>query len=276
MVRQRSVSMDSSIEQASARRLGLSGLQWILRGEALPMMQSVIVDTTILRITTIVTLLVLLSVGAIAQSDAAVQGSAPATAATDRQASDKAAGDKQAGDKPAGDKSADGKTTAHSDSAYVIGANDVLAINVWKEPDVSRSVPVRSDGKISLPLVGELQAGGQTPRQLEQEITKRLQSYISEPEVTVIVTDSKSQKVNILGMVARPGAYFLTGNTTVLDAIAMAGGFKDFAKQKSVYVLRQAGDGTQQRMPFNYKDVIKGKSPEQNVRLQTGDTVVIP
>ena len=242
------------------------------------MMQSVIVDTTILRITAIVTLLVLLSVGAIAQSDSAVQGqgSAPATAATDRQASDKAAGDKQAGDKPAGDKSADGKTTAHSDSAYVIGANDVLAINVWKEPDVSRSVPVRSDGKISLPLVGELQAGGQTPRQLEQEITKRLQSYISEPEVTVIVTDSKSQKVNILGMVARPGAYFLTGNTTVLDAIAMAGGFKDFAKQKSVYVLRQAGDGTQQRMPFNYKDVIKGKSPEQNVRLQTGDTVVIP
>src|ERR1700739_3683410 len=86
---------------------------------------------------------------------------------------------------------------ANSDGSYVIGANDVLAVNVWKEPDISRSVPVRSDGKISLPLVGELQASGQTPRQLESEITKRLQNYISEPEVTVIVTDSKSQKINI-------------------------------------------------------------------------------
>src|SRR5208282_1615111 len=135
----------------------------------------------------------------------------------------------------------------------------VLAVNVWKEPDISRSVPVRSDGKISLPLVGELQASGQTPQQLEQEITKRLQNYISEPEVTVIVTDSKSQKVNILGMVSRPGAYLLTSSTTVLDAVAMAGGFKDFAKQKSIYVLRQAPDGTQQRIPFNYKDVIKAR-----------------
>ncbi|MGA8540599.1 MAG: polysaccharide biosynthesis/export family protein, partial [Terriglobales bacterium] len=137
-------------------------------------------------------------------------------------------------------------------------------------------VPVRSDGKISLPLVGELQASGQTPLQLEQEITKRLQSYISEPEVTIIVTDSRSQKVNILGMVARPGAYLLTSSTTVLDAIAMAGGFKDFAKQKSIYVLRQSPDGTQKRIAFNYKDVVKGRNPEQNIRLQSGDTVVIP
>jgi polysaccharide export outer membrane protein len=164
----------------------------------------------------------------------------------------------------------------HGDPSYVIGANDVLAINVWKEPDISRSVPVRSDGKISLPLVGELQASGQTPLQLEQQIAKRLQSYISEPEVTVIVTDSKSQKVNILGMVPRPGEYFLTSSTTVLDAIAMAGGFKDFAKQKSIYVLRQAPDGTQKRIPFNYKDVIKGKNADQNIRLQAGDTVVVP
>jgi polysaccharide export outer membrane protein len=163
-----------------------------------------------------------------------------------------------------------------ADDSYIIGAGDILAINVWKEPDISRAVPVRSDGKISLPLVGELQAGGQTPRQLGQEITKRLQSYISEPEVTVVVTDSKSQKVNILGMVSRPGAYLLTSSTTVLDAIAMAGGFKDFAKQKSIYVLRHAPDGTQQRIPFNYKDVIKGKNPEQNVRLQAGDTLVVP
>jgi len=165
---------------------------------------------------------------------------------------------------------------AHSDDSYVIGANDTLAINVWKEPDVSRSVPVRSDGKISLPLVGELQAAGQTPRQLEHEIAKRLQSYISEPEVTVIVTDSKSQKFNILGMVARPGTYLLSGSTTVLDAIAMAGGFKDFAKKKSIYVLRANPDGTQKRLAFNYKDVIKGTNPEQNIKLLSGDTLVVP
>ncbi len=213
------------------------------------------------RIMSVLTILVLVSIGALAQSDSASRPPVP----------DAASADKQASNKPA-----EGARAAHSDGAYVIGANDVLAINVWKEPDISRSVPVRSDGKISLPLVGELQAGGQTPRQLEEEITKRLQSYISEPEVTVIVTDSKSQKVNILGMVARPGAYLLTSSTTVLDAIAMAGGFKDFAKQKSIYVLRQAPNGTQNRLLFNYKDVIKGKTPEQNIRLQAGDTVVIP
>jgi polysaccharide biosynthesis/export protein len=181
-----------------------------------------------------------------------------------------------ANDKPAAKGPEQSVRGAHSDSSYVIGSDDVLAINVWKEPDVSRSVTVRTDGKISLPLAGELTAGGQTPLQLEQEISKRLSSYISEPEVTVIVQDSKSQKVNILGMVMRPGAYMLTGSTTVLDAIAMAGGFKDFAKQKAIYVLRANSDGTQQRIPFNYKDVIKGKNPEQNIKLIARDTVVIP
>src|SRR5664279_5138822 len=192
--------------------------------------------TKVFAINRNVSLLALLAVlcgGAFGQSDSK-PASPPATAPA----------------RPVADKSSQAAHSAHSDSAYVIGANDVLAINVWKEPDISRSVPVRSDGKISLPLVGELQAGGQTPRQLEQEISKRLQSYISEPEVTVIVTDSKSQKVNIMGMVARPGAYLLTSATTVLDSIAMAGGFKDFAKQKSVYVLRQNADGKQERLSF--------------------------
>jgi polysaccharide export outer membrane protein len=182
----------------------------------------------------------------------------------------------ESGKKDADQKAAPSPAKSESDRSYVIGADDVLAISVWKEPDVSRTLPVRSDGKISLPLVGELQAAGQTPRQLEDGIKQRLQNYISEPEVTVIVTESKSRKVNIMGMVVRPGAYRLTTATSVLDSIAMAGGFKDFAKQKSIYVLRQAPDGTQQRIPFNYKDVIKGKNPEQNVRLQAGDTVVVP
>jgi polysaccharide export outer membrane protein len=206
------------------------------------------------RIMPVLTLLVLVSIGAFAQSESAA-----------------AAADKQAGEKPA-----EGSRAARSDGSYVIGADDVLAINVWKEPEVSRSVPVRSDGKISLPLAGELMAGGQTPLQLEQEISKRLQNYISEPEVTVIVQDSKSQRINILGMVVRPGSYLLTGSATVLDAIAMAGGFKDFAKQKSIYVLRANGDRTQKRLSFNYKEVIKGKNPEQNVRLLPRDTVVVP
>jgi polysaccharide biosynthesis/export protein len=164
---------------------------------------------------------------------------------------------------------------AHDDT-YIIGDDDVLAINVWKEPEVSRTVPVRSDGKISLPLAGEVQASGETPRQLEKELATKLQSFISEPEVTVIVTEIKSQKFNILGMVSKPGSYPLTNSSTVLDAIALAGGFRDFAKQKSIYILRQNGDGTQARLPFNYKDVIKGKNLAQNIKLQPRDTIVVP
>jgi polysaccharide export outer membrane protein len=162
------------------------------------------------------------------------------------------------------------------DNTYVIGNDDILAINVWKEPDISRSVPVRSDGNISLPLVGEVQAAGHTPHQLEADIAAKLKNYISEPEVTVIVQEIKSQKFNVLGMVTRPGAYPLTNSMTVLDAIALAGGFRDFAKQKSIYVLREKPDGTQARLEFNYKDVVKGKNPAQNVRLQPRDTIVVP
>jgi len=166
-------------------------------------------------------------------------------------------------------------TKAHDDN-FVIGNDDVLAINVWKEPDISRSIPVRSDGKISLPLVGEVQAAGRTPLKLEQDIASKLKNFISEPEVTVIVQQINSQKFNILGMVAKPGSYPLTNNATVLDAIALAGGFRDFAKQKSIYVRRQNPDGTQTRLPFNYKEVIKGQNLAQNVKLQPRDTVVVP
>ena len=166
-------------------------------------------------------------------------------------------------------------TKAHDDS-FVIGNDDVLAISVWKEPDVSRSIPVRSDGKISLPLVGELQATGRTPLKLEQDIAARLKNYIAEPEVTVIVQQINSQKFNILGMVGRPGSYPISNSATVLDAIALAGGFRDFAKQKSIYVLRQNADGSQTRIPFNYKQVVKGQNPAQNIRLQPRDTIVVP
>jgi polysaccharide biosynthesis/export protein len=174
-------------------------------------------------------------------------------------------------------QNADASTASkpHDDS-FVIGNDDVLAINVWKEPDISRSIPVRSDGKISLPLVGEVQAAGRTPLKLEVEIAGRLKNYISEPEVTVIVQQINSQKFNILGQVNHPGTFVIANSLTVLDALALAGGFRDFAKQKSIYVLRQNADGTQTRIPFNYKEVIKGQNPAQNIRLQPRDTIVVP
>jgi polysaccharide export outer membrane protein len=172
---------------------------------------------------------------------------------------------------------ADGnQATQPHDAAYVIGASDMLSINVWKEADLTRMVPVRSDGKISLPLVGEIQASGRTPLQLEEEITTKLKKFISDPEVTVMVQESKSQKFNVLGMVAKPGSYPLVSSTSVIDAIALAGGFRDFAKKSKMYILRKDTLGQQQRIPFNYKDVIEGKNAQQNVQLQADDTIVVP
>ena len=165
--------------------------------------------------------------------------------------------------------------TKPHDDAFVIGNDDVLAINVWKEPDISRSIPVRSDGKISLPLAGEVQAAGLTPLRLEEDIASKLKNYISEPEVTVMVQQVNSQKFNILGQVIRPGSYVIANSPTVLDAIALAGGFRDFAKKKSIYVLRQGANGDA-RIPFNYKEVSQGKNMTQNVKLQPGDTVIVP
>lgn len=166
--------------------------------------------------------------------------------------------------------------TKPHDAAYVIGSSDVLAITVWKEPEISRSIPVRPDGKISLPLVGELQAAGRTPLQLEQDISGKLKAYITNPDVNVMVQQINSAKFNVLGRVAKPGSFPLASTTTVLDAIATAGGFQDFAKEKGIYILRATPGGSQTRLPFNYKDVIKGKHPEQNMKLQPGDTIVVP
>ncbi len=159
---------------------------------------------------------------------------------------------------------------------YIIGNEDVLAINVWKEPDLTRSIPVRSDGKISLPLVGEIQAAGQTPPQLELEITNRLQSYMTDPVVTVMVEQINSKKFNILGQVMKPGSYSLTEAPNVVDAIAIAGGFRDFAKKKGLYILRQRPDGSESTIPFNYTDFIKGRHHATSITLQPNDTVIVP
>jgi polysaccharide biosynthesis/export protein len=169
-----------------------------------------------------------------------------------------------------------GSANKPHDDSFVIGNDDVLAINVWKEPDLSRSIPVRSDGRISLPLIGEVQASGRTPLRLEQEIAGKLQPYLEEPEVTVIVQQINSEKFNILGQVAKPGSYPITNSARILDAIALAGGCKDFAKRSSIYILRRNPDGSESRIPFNYKDVIKGKNMTQNIKLRPHDTIVVP
>ena len=137
--------------------------------------------------------------------------------------------------------------TPHDDN-FVIGNDDLLAISVWKETELTKSVPVRSDGKISLPLVGEIQAAGRTPAQLEKEITEKLKNFITTPEVTVVVEKVNSRKYNVLGEVTKPGSYPLTAETTVMDAIAAAGGFQGLREETGVYVLRKAPDG--QESPF--------------------------
>jgi polysaccharide biosynthesis/export protein len=162
------------------------------------------------------------------------------------------------------------------DENYVIGNDDMLAISVWNEPNLTKAVPVRSDGKISLPLAGEMQATGKTPMQLEHDITEKLKGFISVPEVTVIVQQVNSRKYNVLGEVGKPGSYLLTTTTTVMDAIAGAGGFRDFAKKTGVYVLRKTADGQETRLKFNYKDFIKGKDVAQNIKIEPNDTIIVP
>jgi len=164
----------------------------------------------------------------------------------------------------------------HVDDDYIIGPSDVLAINVWKDAELSRTVPVRPDGKISFPLIGELQVSGLTALKVQRMVAERLKEYISDPEVAVIVQDVKSRTFAVLGKVAKPGSYELGKPTTVLEAIAIAGGFLDFAKASKVYIIRPRGNGSSDTLHFDYKKVIKGHNPEQNVELKSGDTIIVP
>jgi polysaccharide export outer membrane protein len=124
--------------------------------------------------------------------------------------------------------------------------------------------------------VGEIQAAGKTPLQLEQDITDKLKSFINDPQVTVIVEQINSQKFNILGEIGKPGTYPLTTSLTIMDAISLAGGLRDFAKKKSIYILRANASGGQDHIPFNYQDFLKGKNIAQNIQLQPRDTIIIP
>jgi polysaccharide export outer membrane protein len=167
------------------------------------------------------------------------------------------------------------RPAATTDPNYVIGAQDVLDVSVWKEPDLSKQVPVRPDGKISLPLLNDVQAGGLTPTQLAAQITAGLEKYMTSPQVTVIVSQINSQRIYILGEVTRVGAYVLLPGMTVLQALSNAGGFTAFSNVKAIYVLRQ-DNGKQAKIPFNYKEVVSGKKTEQNIELKAGDTIVVP
>jgi polysaccharide export outer membrane protein len=164
---------------------------------------------------------------------------------------------------------------AVNEAEYKIGAQDVLRIDVWKEPEISRTAPVRPDGRISLPLINDVQAAGLTATQLAAVIADGLKKYITNPQVTVGVTEINSRRVYVTGEVTKPGAFALLPNMTVLQALSSSGGFTQFAKLKSIYVLRTE-DGKQMRHPFNYKAVVSGKKPELNIPLQPGDVIVVP
>src|SRR3979411_2752956 len=156
----------------------------------------------------------------------------------------------------------------------VIGADDNLHISVWKEVDLTTSLPVRPDGKISLPLLNDVQAAGLTPMQLADSVTEKLKKYIADPRVTVVVTAMNSRRIYVLGEVLHTGAVPLLPNMTVLQALATAG-FTQFANLKGIYVLRTE-NGKQGKLPFNYKQVVKGADPRQNIARKPGDTVVVP
>ncbi len=162
------------------------------------------------------------------------------------------------------------------EAAYLIGPSDVLAISVWKDNELTRTIPVRPDGKITLPLIGDLAVSGLTAEAAQQLIAQKLKEFISDPQVTVIVQEVKSRTYSILGKVAKPGAYPLGKPTTIIEAIAIAGGFQDFARENKIYILRPKSDGSDQTVPFDYKKAIRRHNPEENIELQSGDTVIVP
>jgi polysaccharide biosynthesis/export protein len=166
--------------------------------------------------------------------------------------------------------------SASASKDYKIGIDDVLTVNVWHEAELSRNVTVRPDGKVSLPLVGEIQAAGKTAPQLEAELRAEMAQFVKDPELTVIVAEIRSLRVNIIGQVVHPGTFAITQQMGVLDIIAEAGGLKDFAKKKQIYVLRETSAGIRVRMNYNYRAVLSGKGNAQDILLQANDTVIVP
>ena len=189
-------------------------------------------------------------------------------------ASDKPASDKTSSDRTTTDKTTTTATsTSQAGPEYVIGPDDTLHIAVWREADLTASLPVRPDGKISLPLLDDVQAAGLTPKQLAGSITEKLKKYVADPRVTVVVTAINSKRIFINGEVLHPGPMPMLPSMTDMQALSSAG-LNQFAKIKGIYVLRTE-NGKQQKLPVNYKRLLKGEI-EQNYPLQPGDTIVVP
>ncbi len=172
---------------------------------------------------------------------------------------------------PAPSGGGEASAAAVDPNKYLIGPEDVLYIRVWREPDFTGPVVVRPDGKITLPLVGELQAGGLTPLQLTKSVTEALTKYINAPDVTISVQEVRSKKYYIDGEVNRPGSFPLITPTTILEALSNAGGFREFSNPKKIKILR--GDTV---LKFNYREVTAGKKREQNVLVENGDHIIVP
>lgn len=160
---------------------------------------------------------------------------------------------------------------------YKIGPGDVLDVDVWQNAELTfKNLPVRPDGKISIPLLNDVQAAGLTAMQLSDNIANGLKKYVKgDPVVTVVVAQVNSQRYYVLGEVMHPGVFALLPGLTALQAISTAGGFTQFANEKKVYILRES-NGQAQKLPFNYKEVVQGKDLQQNIELKPGDTIVIP
>ena len=159
---------------------------------------------------------------------------------------------------------------------YQIGPGDTLQISVWKEPDASvPSVVVRPDGKITVPLIKDLEVAGMTPKQVEEKITASLEKFIKNADVTVVLAAINSKRIYLIGAVRKEGPLPYTYGMSVMQALSEAGGLTDYAKRKKIYVLRTE-NGREYRMDFNYDEVLKGQGVEQNIQLLAGDTVVIP
>jgi len=184
------------------------------------------------------------------------------------------ASDKTASDKTASDKATTAASTSQAGPEYVIGPEDALHIAVWREADLTASLPVRPDGKISLPLLDDVQAAGMTPKQLADSITQKLKKFLADPRVTVVVTQINSKRIYLVGEVLHVGATPMLPNMTVLQALSSAG-LNQFANTKRIYVLRTE-NGKQQKLPVNYRKLVKGEQIEQNYLLQPGDTIVVP
>ncbi|MDO9462243.1 MAG: polysaccharide biosynthesis/export family protein [Deltaproteobacteria bacterium] len=161
------------------------------------------------------------------------------------------------------------------DDSYIIGPSDILEIQVWKEPDFSRVVPVRADGMITLPLINDVKAAGFTPLQLKKDLEEKIKDFVELPEVSVIVKESLGRRIYIIGKVQKPGEYLLSKDMTVLQALSVAGGLAEWADSDDIVIIRRVGDEVK-RIFFDYKKVISGRKPEQNIYLQPNDTIIIP